>query len=86
MKAKKASRKERILLMLNNPTVNMTCGEICKRIVEEEKLTGNIARYLSGSISSILSQLVHKGVLEYNQNSKGPKGGHVYQIKTVTND
>lgn len=61
----------------------MTCGEVCKRIIEDEKLEGNTARYLSGSISSILRKLVAEGVLEYAEDLKGPKGGHVYQLKNL---
>lgn len=84
MKTKKPTRKQQILEILKNPMVNMTCGEICKRIIQDENLTGNVAHYLSGSISSKLNKLVKEGVLEYNPDLKGPRGGYVYQLKTVT--
>lgn len=74
------TRKDQILLMLeHNPT--LTCQQITKKIIEAEELSGNVAHYLSASISSILAKMVKKGVLEYSIQN-GPRGGHVYQLKT----
>lgn len=71
------TRKERILKMLKDPNTKLTCGQMCKKIIKDEKLTDK-AHYLSGSISSILNKMVKDGVLKYAE-EKGPKGGYVYQ-------
>jgi hypothetical protein len=59
-----------------------TCQRITHQIILSRNLTDNKARYLSGSISSKLRKMVNDGILEYNPIWIGPKGGHVYQIKT----
>lgn len=72
------TRREKILDLLKLPHSHMTCGEICSFIVTDEGLSGNVAKYLSGSISSILRKMVDKGELHYSQ-IKGPRGGYRYQ-------
>ncbi len=57
----------------------LSCTQITKAIIKKEKLNGNVALYLSGSMSSKLANLVKKGVLRYAE-GKGEKGGHLYEI------
>ncbi|HEV3223910.1 MAG TPA: hypothetical protein VGZ90_13570 [Puia sp.] len=76
---KKKSRRETILTILKNSNTELTCQEICKKIIKAEKLTGNVAHYLSGSISSKLAKLVKQGILRY-ADEEGIRGGHVYQL------
>lgn len=75
------TRKQQILFLLDKPQTKMTCSEICEEIVRFEKIPSDssVARYLSGSISSILAKLVKEKTLKYAK-EKGPKGGHVYQL------
>ncbi len=80
----KLTRRARIIQMLRIGKTQLTCGQICKKLIEEQELTGNVAHYLSGSVSSILAKLVKEGVVKYSDKS-GPRGGHVYQ-KNVTNE
>jgi hypothetical protein len=75
------TRKQQILSMLDEPGRQLTCVQICKRIVEDERLSGNVALYLSGSISSILRSLVLSGELECISTARGPRGGNVYAKK-----
>jgi hypothetical protein len=79
MKTKKPTRKELIILLLHGGEIKMTCGAIVKKIIAIEGLTGSVAHYLSGSISSILNKLVKEDVLKYAE-GKGPRGGHIYQL------
>lgn len=72
------TRKQKILKLLSRPHSHMTCGEICSFLIKDDNLSGNIAKYLSGSISSTLRKMVDKGELEYSQFT-GPRGGHRYQ-------
>lgn len=78
-KNKNVTRKERILKMLKRPGTKLTCQAICKKIIKADKLEGNIALYLSGSISSILAKLVKEKVLRYSE-LEGPRGGHIYEF------
>jgi hypothetical protein len=81
---KPLSRSERIVEMLRDINVGeygMTCQQICERIIEEEQLSGNVRRYLSGSISSKLRKLVREGVLSYHPERTGARGGHVYRLR-----
>lgn len=70
--------KDQILKMLRNPRSKKTCAQITKKIVTDNNLTGSVAHYKSGSVSSILNKLVKDGALKYAEET-GPKGGHVYQ-------
>lgn len=72
------TRKNKILTYLKQG-VKMSCQEICEKIIKEDKLTGNVAHYLSGSVSSILRKMVKEEVLKYAE-GKGPRGGHLYQL------
>lgn len=72
------TRKEMILRYLKNPHAVLSCQDICKKIIKRQKLAGNVAKYLSGSISSVLAKLVKEGILKYAKGS-GPRGGHLYQ-------
>lgn len=78
MKTGELSRKERILKMLSNPKTKLTCQQITNRFIKQDDLTGNVAKYLSGSISSILAKLVKTGELKY-ADKKTDRGGHIYQ-------
>lgn len=74
------TRKERIVKILKGAGYPYTCQEITNLIIKDEKLTGNKARYLSGSISSILLKMyISKEVLRIQYH--GPKGGHGYKLK-----
>jgi hypothetical protein len=75
----KTTRREMILQMFPDNTVKLTCAQICHAIIEKQNLNGNIAQYLSGSVSSILRKLVLKGDLKYAEGF-GIKGGHLYQL------
>lgn len=74
------TRKEIIIAYLKNPKTKLSCQDIVKRIIKEQKLPadGSVANYLSGSISSLLADLVRKGILRYAK-ERGPRGGHIYQ-------
>jgi len=74
------TRKERILAMFSHPMAKFSCQQIINSIIDEDKLTGNVAKYLSGTISSILRKLVLADVLEYCDFTTS-KGGHIYQLK-----
>lgn len=60
----------------------LSCIQISKAIIKKEKLTGNKALYLSGSMSSKLANLVKKGVLVYAE-GKSEKGGHLYKLNDL---
>jgi len=60
----------------------MSCQQISKAIIKKEKLTGNKALYLSGSMSSKLANLVKKGTLCY-ADDKSEKGGHLYRLNDL---
>lgn len=75
----KITRKQMILSILKNPDTKLTCQQLCKKIIKKQKLTDNIAHYLSGSISSILNKMVKDGILKYAK-EVGVKGGYVYQL------
>lgn len=77
---KTKSRREIVLQLLSKPGTKMTCQELTKRIIKKQKLTGSVAHYLSGSISSILLKLVKDKVVK-RAKEKGPLGGSVYQMK-----
>ena len=77
---KKQTRKEKILFYLSSG-IGLTCQQISKRIFEDECLTGNVAHYLSGSVSTLLAKMVKDGQLEYF--GVGLRGGHVYRIKGI---
>lgn len=80
---KKQSRREYILQLLNhNNKFTFTCQDICKLIIFKENLIGNKAKYLSGSVSSILNKMVKDNVLKYSSIKTGPRGGYVYELKS----
>lgn len=60
----------------------LSCQQISKAIIKKEKLTGNTALYLSGSMSSKLANLVKKGTLIY-ADGEAEKGGHLYRINNL---
>lgn len=78
-KKHKTSRRERIIQMFTSDAVRHTCQNITKCIIIEEELTGSKAKYLSGSISSILAKLVKDEVLMY-ADEQTDRGGHIYQL------
>ena len=71
------SRKQRILRMFNKPDKELTCAQITNYFIKKDKLTGNIAHYLSASISTILRKLVLAGILTYSARITKRKG-HIY--------
>lgn len=73
------TRKEKVIKYLKGAGYPYTCQELTKLIIKDEKLTGNRARYLSGSISSILLKMyVSKEVIRIP--SIGANGGYGYSI------
>lgn len=79
----KITRKHLILDYLvqelpKNPK-GIGCTELTKFIIKRNMLKGNIAYYLSGSVSSILAKLVKEGILKYSKH-RSPRGGHLYLI------
>lgn len=79
MAKKVISRKQIILKMFKTSNTRLTCSEITKVIIKKQKLTGSVAHYLSGSVTTILSKLVKDGDLRYSDKST-PRGGHIYQL------
>ena len=79
---KDMTQKEGILWVLSDASA-YTCAKICEELVHHE--IAKPSRYLSGSISSKLNKLVKEGILEYDKELKGPKGGYVYKLKLSTN-
>lgn len=73
------TRKLTIFLYLSKPGTIMSCQEITKKIIKDENLKGNVAHYLSGSVSSILAKLVKDGILKY-ADGKSLRSGHLYQL------
>ena len=78
------TRREKILGYLNDPKITLSCAAICDTIIREEKLTGNVAKYLNSSISSILAKMIRDKTLKY-AGWTTPRGGHVYQINKKIN-
>lgn len=79
MKRKPLSRREKILVMFSTfPERKFSCQDICKKLIKSEKLTGSVAHYLSGSISSILRKMVIDKTLKYASGT-AIKGGHLYE-------
>lgn len=74
------SRRDQILKLLEKKGAMLTCQQITSKIIKKEKLTGNRATYLSGSISSLLRKMVKEDILKYANEEAGPRGGHVYQL------
>lgn len=79
------TRKDRIIKYLKKS--NLTCQELTKKIIKAEGLTdaNNVpfdqrAKYLSGSISSILAKERKKGTIIVVAGDKGPRGGMVFQL------
>lgn len=72
------TRKETILEMFTDETTELSCNQIVKIIIAKENLVGNKAKYLSGSISSILNKLVKQYILGYSSN-KTFRGGYKYK-------
>lgn len=80
MKKKPTTRMHFILqIFCNNPESTFSCQQITNKIIKKQKLTGSIAHYLSGSITTILAGLVKKGTLKY-ADTKTTRGGHLYQL------
>lgn len=80
MSNKPLTRKQLILQLLKKHDTKLSCQQICKSIIASQKLTGNVAHYLSGSISSILNKLVKDGELQYAEGT-AVRGGYLYQKK-----
>lgn len=70
--------KDQVLFLLSE-FEEMTCQQITKAIIEDRQLKDNRARYLSGSISSILKKLRDKGTLIILTEKVGPRGGMIYK-------
>ena len=73
------TRREIIIKILTSSKLAWSCQELCKFMIAVEGLKGNKARYLSGSVSSILKKLVDKKILEYSD-VKTKRAGHKYKI------
>lgn len=76
---KKLSRRELIIKMFEKDK-RLTCQQITKAIIKKQKLSGSVAHYLSGSISTILNGLIKKGILTYSYKST-QRGGHIYELE-----
>lgn len=83
---KNVTRRELILIYLAAPGSQMTCQQICYRIIKDQNIDpqSSVANYLSGSISSILAKMVKDGILEYVPEQTGPNGGHIYRKRIPT--
>lgn len=78
-KSKPPTREMKIIAtFVLNPDKTFSCSEITKMIIEKDKLTGSVAHYLSGSVSSILAKLVKGTLLKYAE-EKTVRGGYLYQ-------
>lgn len=55
-----------------------TCQQITAGVIRRFRLTGNKAKYASGSVSSLLVKFVKNGLVTIAETEKGPKGGNVY--------
>jgi hypothetical protein len=79
------TRKEIILNALQENPDGLSCVALTQIVIAsigpDNIWGGNKIRYMSGSVSSILLNLVRHEVLEYAE-QKGPRGGHIYKIKT----
>lgn len=62
-----------------NPEKTYSCSDITKHLIKKDKLTGTVAYYLSGSVTTILAKLVKDGFLKYAK-EKTSRGGHLYQF------
>lgn len=76
------TRREFILkIMSDSPFSTFTCGELCDRIIMAEQINrnSNQARYLSGSISSLLVKMCNDKQIKIVSHA-GPRGGKCYSI------
>jgi len=81
---KPLSRREKILVIFaTHWGTKFSCQQITKKLIRSEKLTGSVAHYLSGSVTTILAKLVKDKFLKYAK-EKTPRGGHLYQIDMTT--
>lgn len=71
------TRKEKCIELISKSKLPISCANICFEIILSEQLCGNTAKYLSGSISSILAKLVKEGRIGISIH-KGPRGGMRY--------
>lgn len=76
-----------IIEMLHSPEIILSCQQITSRIIKKEKIPkdSSVARYLSGSVSSILCKMVKDGDLAYDE-KLSPRGGHMYRVFIFPND
>lgn len=72
------TRKEYLLKVFKTTNLTYTCTALCKMIIRRENIEDTRARYLSGSISSILRKLYLNGLIDRVE-SYGPKGGYGYK-------
>lgn len=75
--------KQRVLHLLYSTNNEMSCQEITKTFINADKISGNKARYLSGSISSLLNKLVKNNKVLYSEN-KTSRGGYLYKFNYDT--
>lgn len=80
-KARPVSRRIKIITTFAlHPDKTYSCQDITKMLINKEKLTGTVAHYLSGSVTTTLAKLVKDGFLKYAK-EKTARGGHLYQFK-----
>lgn len=80
---KQRTYRATILQIMKNPKTQITCAEICKRLIKRLDIPSYRHRYLSGGVSSILNKLVKDGKLQYHTLKTGPRGGYVYHKATT---
>lgn len=79
-KAKPISRRIKIIAIFAlHPDKTYSCSNITKMLIKKDKLSGSVAHYLSGSVTTTLAKLVKDGFLEYAK-EKTQRGGHLYQF------
>lgn len=73
------TRKQMIIHIVSS-NGELSCAEICVRLIAYGYVSEGSKQYLSGSVSSILAKLVKENILEYSF-KKSIRGGHIYKMK-----
>lgn len=73
--------KEAIIHILTYRADKMSCSELCKRLISDKLVKHSSEKYLTGGLSSTLRKMVKDNILEYDDSTKGPRGGYIYKLK-----
>lgn len=72
------NRRQFILERLDACFVPLTCGEITHNIAQYENISKVDQRYLNGSVSKLLLDMLKKGQIRLSDSMVGCRGGKCY--------